>query len=167
MIGTPNTYHLLQSIVPKENEQRLKEIARQKQKQKDKFTQDLMDNNLEPIYKTAKPPVIKDDENDNIILDFMKPVDPEVKKVLYSSYPEARHEYLKLRYLPLPEDRYYFPEASNFVYGWHMWHERRQYVGFGRQPIIKNSFYRRNGVERDPDWYKEPHKMSPTTCGNL
>lgn len=85
MIGTPNTYHLLQSIVPKENEQRLKEIARQKQKQKDKFTQDLMDNNLEPMYKTAKPPIIKDDENDTVILDFMKPVDPEVKKVLYSS----------------------------------------------------------------------------------
>ncbi|CAH0559057.1 unnamed protein product [Brassicogethes aeneus] len=105
------------------------------------------------------------DAIDKKFLNIMKPVDPDVKKILISAVPDARNKYLKERYNVLPENRYYFPECTNFDYGWEMWSSPKQYQGFGNQAIIKNSFYRRNGTQRDPDWYREPCKLSPTICG--
>lgn len=62
--------------------------------------------------------------------------------------------------------RFYFPECSSWEYGWHLFHQTRNVpkTGFGRQQIIKDSFYRRCGVHRDPDWYNEPAHINPTFC---
>lgn len=75
------------------------------------------------------------------------------------------HERVKIK----PEDRYYFPEVTSFLYGWKIWEETRRKVnlGNGRQQIIKSSFYRRRGVGRDPDWYREPARISALICGRL
>lgn len=80
----------------------------------------------------------------------------------------GRVNYLEKRAETIPEEKYYFPETTNFRYGWKMWHNKaRINEGNERQQIIKNSFYRRRGVERDPEWYREPASISPTTCGRL
>ncbi|KAJ8977996.1 hypothetical protein NQ317_004541 [Molorchus minor] len=57
-------------------------------------------------------------------------------------------------------------ECSSFEYGWKMWNHSKtmKKTGFGRQQVIKESFYRRRGVERDPDWYREPAGYSPMVC---
>lgn len=97
----------------------------------------------------------------------MKPVDPAVIKLLYTALnKDGRVKYLSARIKSIPENRYYFPEVSSWIYGWKMWNMPKTMTktGFGRQQIIKNSFYRRRGVERDPDWYKEPIVFSPTVC---
>lgn len=67
----------------------------------------------------------------------------------------------------IPETKYYYPETTSFRYGWNMWNNAKTRInlGNGRQQVIKNSFYRRRGVARDPDWYKEPAQLSPSVCG--
>lgn len=62
--------------------------------------------------------------------------------------------------------RYYFPECSSWDYGWKMWDDVKKIpkTGFGRYQIIRDSFYRRRGVEIDPDWYREPAHINPTFC---
>lgn len=98
---------------------------------------------------------------------IMKPVDSAVKKLIYTGdNKDGRINYLRERVKLLPDDRYYFPEVSSFEYGWKTWNHAKNMkkTGFGRQQIVKDSFYRRRGVERDPDWYKEPAGYSPTVC---
>lgn len=60
-----------------------------------------------------------------------------------------------------PEDRYYFPEASSFVYGWRISGAQKALADeprYGRRQVIKESFYRRNGaLNNDPFFYREPH----------
>lgn len=79
---------------------------------------------------------------------------------------DGRLNYLKERVKLIPELRYYFPETSSFRYGWNMWDcsKTMPKTSYGRQQVIKNSFYRRRGVERDPDWYKQPSVLSPSVC---
>ncbi|GLV44408.1 hypothetical protein CBL_10212 [Carabus blaptoides fortunei] len=98
------------------------------------------------------------------IMHVMKPVDPKTKKLLYSSMgKEGRRNYLKERYKLKPVDRYYFPETSSFRYGWIPGESTD--TRYGRQQVIKNSFYRRNGLlKNDPDFYRAPQKESPTVC---
>lgn len=50
-----------------------------------------------------------------------------------------------------------------------MWDEAKRKInlGNGRQQVIKDSFYRRRGVDRDPDWCKEPARLSTLICGRL
>lgn len=97
----------------------------------------------------------------------MKPVDPAVARIFYTaSNKDGRIRYLNERVKLIPENRYYFPEVSSWMYGWKMWNLSKTMpkTGFGRQHIIRDSFYRRRGVERDPEWYKEPTVLSPNIC---
>lgn len=50
-----------------------------------------------------------------------------------------------------------------------MWDEAKRKInlGNGRQQVIKASFYRRRGVKRDPDWYREPARLNRLICGIL
>lgn len=82
---------------------------------------------------------------------------------------ENRITYLNQRVKLIPEKRYYCPETTNFRYGWNMWEcaKAKPNFGFGRCQIIQQSFYRRRGVEKDPEWYKAPQRLSPTVCGCL
>lgn len=94
----------------------------------------------------------------------MKPVDPDHLKIFYRKEVDGRREYLKKRKHILPENRYYLPENVNANYGWKMFHHRATNYGLGRGFIIKHSFYRRQGVHMDPDWYREPATNSPSIC---
>lgn len=74
------------------------------------------------------------------------------------------HERVKLK----PEERYYFPEVTSFDYGWKMWNysiENPSLMHHGKSKIIRTSFYRRRGTERDPDWYKDCGKIFKSVCG--
>uniref|UniRef100_A0A8C3SFG7 ATP6V1F neighbor n=1 Tax=Chelydra serpentina TaxID=8475 RepID=A0A8C3SFG7_CHESE len=53
----------------------------------------------------------------------MRPVAPEVRRLLYqgiSQDGEGRRRYLARRTARAPEEKYYTPVTSNFVYGWQM-----------------------------------------------
>lgn len=116
------------------------------------------------FVEPAPAPLIDPDAIQNI----MKPVDPATRNLIYSgSQKDGRLNYLHKRYLILPEDRYYFPETTSFQYGWKMWDCAKDVkdARYGRQQVIKESFYRRRGLERDPEWYKESAILSPNICG--
>ncbi|CAH1961584.1 unnamed protein product [Acanthoscelides obtectus] len=157
----------------RKNEVRLNEIANQPptrsvpEEVKNEVEQIIVDN----FRNADRKPRIKayDDEliDPGALQSIMKPVDPAVTKLIYTgANQEGRINYLHERVKLTPDQRFYFPECSSWVYGWNMWNTVKtiKKYGFGRQQVIKESFYRRRGVERDPDWYTEPAVFSPTVC---
>ncbi|KAJ8920534.1 hypothetical protein NQ315_005403 [Exocentrus adspersus] len=179
----PRTQKAWVSAIEKENQLRLKwftknmdrlnRIANKEntrkvpQEVKDKFDNDLVESykNVQrfPKIKVDDAPLIEPKAMQGI----MKPVDPAVTKLIYTGEnKDGRLNYLHERVKLLPDDRYYFPEVSSFEYGWKTWNYAKNIkkTGFGRQQIVKESFYRRRGVERDPEWYKEPAGYTPTVC---
>ncbi|XP_038243474.1 protein ATP6V1FNB [Dermochelys coriacea] len=78
----------------------------------------------------------------------MKPVAPEVRKLLYqgiSQDGEGRRRYLTLRTTRAPEEKYNAPVTTNFVYGWQMGKVTNVYVPALPKCRIE-SFFRKNGV---------------------
>ncbi|XP_071055639.1 protein SPMIP1-like [Onthophagus taurus] len=108
------------------------------------------------------PPLV----DPNAFYHVMKPIDPAVVKLLYGSGRYNRIAYLKERVKTIPDKRFYLPETTNFTYGWNMWEcaKDKPNYGFGRCQVIRDSFYRRFNVGKDPDWYTYPAKLSPTVC---
>lgn len=52
---------------------------------------------------------------------IMRPVDPKLEEIFYDINKKGRKEYLNKRSLDgCPEKRYYFPESSNWDYGWRL-----------------------------------------------
>uniref|UniRef100_A0A8C8SM17 ATP6V1F neighbor n=1 Tax=Pelusios castaneus TaxID=367368 RepID=A0A8C8SM17_9SAUR len=72
----------------------------------------------------------------------MKPVAPKVRQLLYQGIShdgEGRRRYLHQRQACPPEDKYYIPITTNFIYGWQM----------GDSVLLGcriESFFRKNGV---------------------
>ncbi|XP_044262954.1 protein ATP6V1FNB-like [Tribolium madens] len=161
----------------KKNEARLDEIAnkvhlRQVPDEVKEELKERMNNYFKTIEKRHTvmhddaPPIVEEAALQSI----MRPVDKHVKDLLYASaINEGRKAYLQERYKIIPEKRYYFPETTSFQYGWSMSEFSKNIKGspFARQQIIKESFYRRRGVAQDPEWYKEPAKLSPQVCGRI
>ncbi|KAJ8941143.1 hypothetical protein NQ318_004263 [Aromia moschata] len=158
----------------RKNEERLNAIANKPttkavpEEVKEKFKQDRID-----AYTNAiKNPRVKTEDSPprkvpGALQGVMRPVDPSVTRLIYTGLnKDGRLNYLTERMKMLPEDRYFFTECTSFEYGWKMWNHAKtvKKTGFGRQQVIKESFYRRRGVERDPDWYKEPAGYSPMVC---
>ncbi|XP_072383380.1 protein SPMIP1-like [Diabrotica undecimpunctata] len=156
----------------RKHEERLNEIANKScsrivpEEDKEKFAQEM----IESLRNTQRFPRKKIDELEprepSALHDYMKPVDPDLKKVLYGKDKDSREQYLRERAHIIPEKRYYLPECSSWIYGWNMWDTVKTMTKYpyAREEVIKNSFYRRRGVERDPDWYREPAMYSPTIC---
>ena len=72
---------------------------------------------------------------------------------------EGRKGYLKVRYQDDPEKKFYHIDCSNWVYGWNMKDfDSHKLLRYPRVQIIKQSFYRRGGVERDPDDHRDAVK---------
>ncbi|KAK5649449.1 hypothetical protein RI129_000478 [Pyrocoelia pectoralis] len=114
-------------------------------------------------FDDAPPPLV----DPNAIYNTMKPVDPDTKKLIYTgTQKDGRLNYFHERVKILPEDKFYFAETTSWRYGWNMWNSANVAtpVRYGRCQVIKASFYRRNGVARDPDWYQEPATLSPCIC---
>ncbi|XP_074033958.1 protein SPMIP1 [Leptinotarsa decemlineata] len=155
------------------NEARLNEIANKPPSRevpedvKNEYKKTL----IESYQNVIKHPRIKTRDPDPIdpsaFQGIMKPVDPAVRKLIYTgSNKDGRMNYLKKRVELIPERRFYFTEVSSWEYGWNMWDSAKDMrkTGFGRQQVIKDSFYRRRGVGNDPEWYKEPAVFSPSIC---
>ncbi|XP_074927767.1 protein SPMIP1 [Chelonoidis abingdonii] len=78
----------------------------------------------------------------------MKPVAPEVRQLLYqgiSQDGEGRRRYLTRRTACAPEEKYYTPVTTNFVYGWQMGKVTKVYVPPSPKCRIE-SFFRKNGA---------------------
>eukprot|EP00794_Sanderia_malayensis_P005921 gene5921-6607_t len=83
----------------------------------------------------------------------MRPVTPDTRKLLYKGFSavgEGRYEYLQKRKEKKPEEKYEFPITSGWEYGWKMKNTMKNSTTrpaeFGRTRIVKDSFYRTNGV---------------------
>ncbi|KAF5299348.1 hypothetical protein FQA39_LY02521 [Lamprigera yunnana] len=112
--------------------------------------------------------VIPPEIDPSAIYSTMKPIDPDIKKLLYAigTEKDSRKKYLKERMKTIPEEKYYFTETTSFCYGWNMWHSSTKAtpVRYGRSQVIKASFYRRGGVGRDPNWYQKPSTLNAIVC---
>ena len=83
----------------------------------------------------------------------MRPVTPTTRKLLFKGFSalgEGRYQYLQKRKQKKPEDKYEFPVTSSWEYGWKMTKSMKNSsictANFGRTKIVKDSFYRTNGV---------------------
>lgn len=83
----------------------------------------------------------------------MRPVTPGTKKLLYKGFSalgEGRYAYLQERKKKKPEQKYEFPITNGWEYGWKITEAMKTSLSkpaeFGRTRIVKDSFYRNNGV---------------------
>ncbi|OXU29740.1 hypothetical protein TSAR_012325 [Trichomalopsis sarcophagae] len=88
-------------------------------------------------------------------VDLMRPVKAAVRNILY--VPKDESFAAKKKYKEKPEDRYYYPYCSSWMFGWRL----KDYPPIpisehGVRSVIQSSFYRRNAssIQRDPDWYR-------------
>ena len=83
----------------------------------------------------------------------MRPVSARTRNLLYKGFSalgEGRYAYLQERKQKKPEMKYDFPITSGWEYGWNitdtMKRSSTKAAEFGRTRIVRDSFYRRNGV---------------------
>jgi len=83
----------------------------------------------------------------------MRPVSARTRNLLYKGFSalgEGRYAYLQERKQKKPEMKYEFPITSGWEYGWNitdaMKRSTTKAAEFGRTRIVRDSFYRRNGV---------------------
>ncbi|PIK32971.1 hypothetical protein BSL78_15623 [Apostichopus japonicus] len=87
----------------------------------------------------------------NALLVEMRPVTPHTRTQLYKGFSKegtGRYAYLQFRKLKKPEDKYDFPITSSWDYGWRLDDVVKEFHApkFGRSRIVKDSFYRTNGI---------------------
>ncbi|XP_014608249.1 PREDICTED: uncharacterized protein LOC106788993 [Polistes canadensis] len=118
---------------------------------------------------TWKPPNIDGSVNLNI----MKPIEPEIRAILYEKGIESfisRDNYFHKRLQKLPEDRFYFPDCTSWLYGWRL----KDYnlpppSKFAAKSVIQAQFYQRTAscLQRDPDWYQNCQTTNPKNFNDL
>lgn len=99
----------------------------------------------------------------------MRPVDPELTKVIYKSKPEfGRVQYLAKRSKTSPEQKYYFAECSNYEYGWRLKDsELQEKSRHGRCWHLTKSLRSRVGPQPDPSHYKSSELPGPSNCAGI
>ncbi|KAF7274784.1 hypothetical protein GWI33_012553 [Rhynchophorus ferrugineus] len=155
------------------NEKRLNEIANKIQSRvvPEEIKESMKQNRIAAFQNLKKFPRIKTEDQvpefAGKLQGIMKPIDPAIKKLIYTAIT-GRQVVQVFKEILRSVFRFYFPEVSSFEYGWRMWDYVKtiKKTGFGRQQIVKDTFYRRRGVEEDPEWYREPAQISPTFCNN-
>ncbi|XP_071961659.1 protein SPMIP1-like [Antedon mediterranea] len=90
-------------------------------------------------------------DNPDALLVEMRPVSRDVKDQLYKGFSKegtGRYAYLQIRKIKKPEDKYEFPLTSAWEYGWKLDDVVKEFRApqWGRSRIVKDSFYRRNGI---------------------
>ncbi|XP_013140878.1 PREDICTED: uncharacterized protein LOC106105173 [Papilio polytes] len=95
---------------------------------------------------------------------IMRPVDPDVNKIIYKPTPEyGRKLYLHTREKLWPEKKYYFPECSNWDYGWRtMDSSMHQPSLYGIVEHLNRAQRSRVGPQPDPAYYKSPNPLRQT-----
>lgn len=96
-------------------------------------------------------------DNPDDLLVEMRPVTPNVKGQLYKGFSKegtGRYAYLQIRKLKKPEIKYDFPITSSWEYGWKLDDVVKEFraPAFGRSRIVKDSFYRTNGIFLETDF---------------
>jgi len=81
----------------------------------------------------------------------MRPASSGTKALLYKGFSklgEGRYAYLQERKLRKPETKYEFPITSSWEYGWRLDDVVKEMRApqFGRSRIVRDSFYRTNGI---------------------
>ncbi|XP_069618173.1 protein SPMIP1 [Ranitomeya imitator] len=85
----------------------------------------------------------------------MKPISGETRGLLYhgtSKEGKGRYHYLKIRNSLGPEEKYYYPLATSWVYGWHVGNLVDNGPQFRRCRIVSDTFYRKNGIPTQPKY---------------
>lgn len=99
----------------------------------------------------------------------MRPVDPELKSVIYKPKPEnGREQYLVKRSRISPENKYYFAESSGFEYGWRLKDSAlRQKPVYGRCWHLTRALRSRVGPQPDPTHYKSSELPGVNKCSAI
>nr|XP_049702321.1 uncharacterized protein LOC126055772 [Helicoverpa armigera] len=119
------------------------------------------------LGNTKDDPRLGRPDTDLSIDPIMRPIDPKEKKILHKGRPDfGRVEYLKRRVRTIPEDRYYFAETSNWIYGWRL---KDSYLGkkahgpeHGRVWHLARE-KSRTGPSPDPIHYNSAQRLSNCT----
>ncbi|XP_002740139.1 protein SPMIP1-like [Saccoglossus kowalevskii] len=89
----------------------------------------------------------------NALLVEMRPASRNTKKLLFKGFSklgEGRYAYLQKRKERKPEDKFEFPITSSWEYGWRLGDvitsAEMKAPQFGRSRIVRDSFYRTNGI---------------------
>ena len=90
-------------------------------------------------------------KNADALLVEMRPATPGVRDQLYKGFSKegtGRYAYLQIRKLKKPENKYEVPLTSSWEYGWKLDDVVKEFraPSFGRSRIVKDSFYRTNGI---------------------
>ncbi|KYN33215.1 hypothetical protein ALC56_12548 [Trachymyrmex septentrionalis] len=111
---------------------------------------------------TWRPPK----SNDSINIDIMKPIDPDVRAILYEKKIPTfitSHNYLTKRFKEPPEKRFYFPDCTNWIYGWRLDDYPPVPLSEVRlRSILLAQFYQRKAfnLEQDPEWFRGCQKKN-------
>ncbi|XP_056429089.1 protein ATP6V1FNB [Hyla sarda] len=85
---------------------------------------------------------------------MMKPVSPGTRSLLYngtSKEQKGRYCYLKVRNSLRPEEKYCYPLATSWIYGWHLGNlVDNSCPQYRRCRIVSDTFYRKNGIPTQP-----------------
>ncbi|XP_076396535.1 uncharacterized protein LOC100879851 [Megachile rotundata] len=106
----------------------------------------------------------------SINMNIMKPIDPEVRAILYENTPSfiAAENYARERLKDSPEDRYYYPDCTSWVHGWRLTDYPpvpRSKVG-SRNVLIREFYHPRiSSLQNDPEWYRSSQKTL-NKCNN-
>ncbi|EDV28969.1 hypothetical protein TrispH2_000032 [Trichoplax sp. H2] len=129
-----------------------KEITRAIQSEKlPKLTNLEASSTLTRKIKVESDKVESDGPSASAVLFEMRPPSSKTKSLLYKGYSaigEGRAAYLQARKIVNPEGKYEFPLTSSLEYGWKISDVNSdiKQTKFGRSRIVKDSFYRSNGV---------------------
>ncbi|XP_040271685.1 protein ATP6V1FNB isoform X1 [Bufo bufo] len=86
----------------------------------------------------------------------MKPVSPGTRSLLYhgtSKEGKGRYHYLKIRNSFGPDEKYCYPIATSWIYGWHFAGNLidNSCPQYRRCRIVSDTFYRKNGILAQPN----------------
>ncbi|XP_018358863.1 PREDICTED: uncharacterized protein LOC108758404 isoform X2 [Trachymyrmex cornetzi] len=108
------------------------------------------------LLPTWRPPK----SNGSINIDIMKPIEPDVRAILYEEgIPTfiTSYNYLTKRYKEPPEKRFYFPDCTNWIYGWRLDDYPSVPLSEVRlRSIMLAQFYQRKAfnLEQDLEWFR-------------
>ncbi|XP_068984651.1 protein SPMIP1-like [Bombus flavifrons] len=101
----------------------------------------------------------------SINMNITKPIDPQVRTVLYEDAPSFvnAENYISERVKDIPENRYYYPDCTSWIYGWRLTdypHIPRSKVG--QTNVMIREFYHSkiSSLHRDPEWYRSSRRIT-------
>ncbi|XP_012343070.1 protein ATP6V1FNB [Apis florea] len=101
----------------------------------------------------------------SINMNIMKPIDPQTRAMLFEDAPSfiTNENYTYKRLKDLPENRYYYPECTNWIYGWRL----SDYPSIPRSKfshtfVMMREFYhpKISSLHKDPEWYRPSRRLT-------